>query len=74
MYLTYTSVKAPDLGEEKTHLIGKLIGYLVTDFIKANNHNLIDRKTFQMSLNLYGRVNKSKILLSQISLYLLQAI
>jgi formiminoglutamase len=26
---------APDLGEEKnTHLIGKLIGYLVTDFIK----------------------------------------
>ena len=32
---------APDLGEEKnTHLIGKLIGYLVTDFIKANNHNI----------------------------------
>lgn len=29
---------APDLGEEKnSHLIGKLIGYLVTDFIKANN-------------------------------------
>lgn len=29
---------APDLGEEKNnHLIGKLIGYLVTDFIKANN-------------------------------------
>lgn len=28
---------APDLGEEKnSHLIGKLIGYLVTDFIKAN--------------------------------------
>ena len=28
---------APDLGEEKNnHLIGKLIGYLVTDFIKAN--------------------------------------
>jgi len=27
---------APDLGEEKNnHLIGKLIGYLVTDFIKA---------------------------------------
>ncbi|MEZ7499371.1 formimidoylglutamase [Flavobacterium sp. Arc3] len=31
---------APDLGEEKNnHLIGKLIGYLVTDFIKANNNN-----------------------------------
>ena len=30
---------APDLGEEKNnHLIGKLIGYLVTDFIKSNNH------------------------------------
>ena len=29
---------APDLGEDKnSHLIGKLIGYLVTDFIKANN-------------------------------------
>lgn len=29
---------APDLGEEKNnHLIGKLIGYLVTDFIKASN-------------------------------------
>lgn len=29
---------APDLGEEKNnHLIGKLIGYLVTDFIKSNN-------------------------------------
>lgn len=28
---------APDLGEEKNnHLIGKLIGYLVTDFIKTN--------------------------------------
>lgn len=28
---------APDLGEElNNHLIGKLIGYLVTDFIKAN--------------------------------------
>ncbi len=28
---------APDLGEEKNnHLIGKLIGYLVTDFMKAN--------------------------------------
>jgi formiminoglutamase len=32
---------APELGEEKnTHLIGKLIGYLVTDFIKANNNNI----------------------------------
>lgn len=31
---------APDLGEEKNnHLIGKLIGYLVTDFIKANNNS-----------------------------------
>jgi formiminoglutamase len=30
---------APDLGEEKnSHLIGKLIGYLVTDFMKANNN------------------------------------
>jgi formiminoglutamase len=29
---------APDLGEEKnSHLIGKLIGYLVTDFMKAND-------------------------------------
>jgi formiminoglutamase len=29
---------APDLGEDKNnHLIGKLIGYLVTDFIKSNN-------------------------------------
>lgn len=29
---------APDLGEAKNnHLIGKLIGYLVTDFIKSNN-------------------------------------
>ena len=28
---------APDLGEDKnSHLIGKLIGYLITDFIKAN--------------------------------------
>ncbi|MFV8346125.1 formimidoylglutamase [Flavobacterium sp. ZB4P13] len=28
---------APDLGEEKNnHLVGKLIGYLVTDFIKSN--------------------------------------
>lgn len=29
---------APDLGEDKNnHLIGKLIGYLVTDFMKSNN-------------------------------------
>jgi formiminoglutamase len=29
---------APDLGEEKSnHLIGKLIGYLITDFMKAND-------------------------------------
>jgi formiminoglutamase len=29
---------APDLDEEKNkHLVGKLIGYLVTDFIKSNN-------------------------------------
>lgn len=33
---------APELGEEKNnHLIGKLIGYLVTDFIKANSENPI---------------------------------
>lgn len=32
---------APDLGEAKNnHLIGKLIGYLVTDFIKANTAEL----------------------------------
>ena len=32
---------APDLGEEKNnHLIGKLIGYLITDFIKANTIEL----------------------------------
>ncbi len=31
---------APDLGEEKNHhLIGKLIGYLVTDFMKANGND-----------------------------------
>lgn len=31
---------APDLGEEKNnHLIGKLIGYLITDFMKANDPN-----------------------------------
>jgi formiminoglutamase len=35
MYLIHICEGAPDLGEEKnTHLIGKLIGYLVTDFIK----------------------------------------
>jgi formiminoglutamase len=29
---------APDLGEDKNnHLIGKLIGYLITDFMKSNN-------------------------------------
>ena len=29
---------APDLGEEKNnHLVGKLIGYLITDFIKSNS-------------------------------------
>ena len=29
---------APDLGDEKNkHLIGKLIGYLLTDFIKAKS-------------------------------------
>jgi formiminoglutamase len=33
---------APDLGEEKNnHLIGKLIGYLVTDFIKTNSSHKI---------------------------------
>jgi formiminoglutamase len=32
---------APSLGEEKNeHLIGKLIGYLITDFIKGNNEIL----------------------------------
>ncbi|UFH45578.1 formimidoylglutamase [Flavobacterium galactosidilyticum] len=32
---------APDLGEEKNnHLIGKLIGYLITDFIKANSASI----------------------------------
>ena len=31
---------APELGEDKNnHLIGKLIGYLVTDFVKANFEN-----------------------------------
>ena len=34
---------APDLGEEKNnHLIGKLIGYLVTDFIKSNSEKLVE--------------------------------
>lgn len=29
---------APDLGDDKNHnLVGKLIGYLVTDFIKAKS-------------------------------------
>jgi formiminoglutamase len=35
---------APDLGEEKNnHLIGKLIGYLITDFMKSNDpkHGII---------------------------------
>jgi formiminoglutamase len=33
---------APDLGEEKNnHLIGKLIGYLITDFIKSNSEKLV---------------------------------
>ncbi len=33
---------APVLGEEKNnHLIGKLIGYLITDFIKSNTTSLI---------------------------------
>ncbi len=33
---------APDLGEEKNnHLIGKLIGYLVTDFIKSNSATIL---------------------------------
>ena len=37
---------APDLCYEKNnHLIGKLIGYLVTDFIKSNNH-IEDLKTY----------------------------
>ncbi len=32
---------APDLGEEKNnHLIGKLIGYLVTDFMKSNQQKI----------------------------------
>lgn len=34
---------APDLGEEKnSHLIGKLIGYLVTDFMKSKNSIAIE--------------------------------
>lgn len=33
---------APDLDDDKNnHLIGKLIGYLVTDFIKSNNEKVI---------------------------------
>ena len=36
---------APDLGDEKnTHLVGKLIGYLVTDFMKANYINPINNQ------------------------------
>ena len=32
---------APDLGEEKNdHLIGKIIGHLITDFIKSNNEKV----------------------------------
>ncbi len=32
---------APDLGEEKNdHLIGKIIGHLITDFIKSNNKKI----------------------------------
>lgn len=42
---------APDLGDEKTgHLVGKLIGYLVTDFVKANatvNPQMIERETLK---------------------------
>jgi formiminoglutamase len=35
---------APDLEEKNTHLIGKLIGYLVTDFLKSQqSQHLIDR-------------------------------
>jgi formiminoglutamase len=44
MYLTiHICEGAPDLGEENTHLIGKLIGYLVTDFINQQSQHLIDR-------------------------------
>ncbi|MCF8321864.1 MAG: formimidoylglutamase [Flavobacterium sp.] len=33
---------APELGDDKNdHLVGKLIGYLVTDFIKANSEKLL---------------------------------
>ncbi len=33
---------APELGEEKNdHLIGKIIGHLITDFIKSNNEKII---------------------------------
>ncbi len=33
---------APDLGEEKNnHIIGKLIGHLITDFIKSNNVTVV---------------------------------
>jgi formiminoglutamase len=44
---------APDLGEEKNnHLIGKLIGYLVTDFIKANVKTSEDEKISKTKVNL----------------------
>ncbi len=34
---------APDLDFEKNrHLIGKLIGYLITDFIKSNSHKAVE--------------------------------
>jgi formiminoglutamase len=33
---------APELGEEKNdHLIGKIIGHLITDFIKSNYEKVI---------------------------------
>jgi formiminoglutamase len=38
---------APDLGEEKNnHLIGKIIGHLITDFIKSNNEKLVGGAPF----------------------------
>ncbi|MFV8369974.1 formimidoylglutamase [Flavobacterium sp. LB2R40] len=38
---------APDLGEEKNnHLIGKLIGYLITDFIKSNTIQPVEAVNF----------------------------
>ncbi len=42
---------APDLGEEKNnHLIGKLIGYLITDFMKANVSE--EEKILRIKVNL----------------------